>query len=237
VKRGWLAAIASACLGWATVGAAQTERVIQRYEQAALANPVDGLPVEKIWEWYRAHEQLDSVIAHYRAAGLNDFGRVLIAGHLLKRSGRFDEAATAYESASRLNPQSPLPWRSRADLELARGQKSEAAEALEKAIQNISDQDPQKVDWLIELGDLWQAQTEFERAKQIWTTAAQLAPGNFELRLQLARMSEKNHQLDDAIGYYQLVAASGSPSYGVCQATQKRVSSFSSFLEQRSCHF
>jgi hypothetical protein len=28
-----------------------------------------------------------------------------------------------------------------------------------------------------------------------------------------------------------------SPSYGVCQATEKRVRSFSFFLEQRSCHF
>jgi hypothetical protein len=27
------------------------------------------------------------------------------------------------------------------------------------------------------------------------------------------------------------------PSYGVCQATEKRVSGFSSFVEQRSCHF
>jgi hypothetical protein len=27
------------------------------------------------------------------------------------------------------------------------------------------------------------------------------------------------------------------PSYGVCQATEKRVSDFSSFVEQRSCHF
>jgi hypothetical protein len=28
-----------------------------------------------------------------------------------------------------------------------------------------------------------------------------------------------------------------SPSYGVCQAAEQRVSGFSSFVEQRSCHF
>jgi lipopolysaccharide biosynthesis regulator YciM len=154
---------------------------------------------------------LDSVITQYRAAGRKDFGAALIAGHLLKRSSRFEEAAAAYEDASRLNPQSPLPWRSRADLELARDQRSEAAEALERAIENISDHDSQKIDWLIELGDLYQGQSEFEKAKRVWTAAAQLAPGNLDLRLQLARISEKNHQLDDAIGHYQVVATHGSP--------------------------
>jgi tetratricopeptide (TPR) repeat protein len=211
VKRGWLVAVASACIGWATLAAAQTERVIQRYEQAARANPVDGLPVEKIWEWYRERDQLDAVIGSYRASAPDDFAAALIAGHLLKRSGRFDEAATAYEYASRLHPENPLPWRSRADLELARDHKPEAAGALERAIENVSDNDPQKIDWLIELGDLWQKQSEFEKGKRAWMTAAQLAPGNLELRLQLARISEKNHQLDEAVGYYQVVAASGSP--------------------------
>ena len=211
MKRGWLVAVASACIGWATLAAAQTERVIQRYEQAARANPVDGLPVEKIWEWYRERDQLDAVIGRYRASAPDDFAAALIAGHLLKRSGRFDEAATAYEYASRLHPENPLPWRSRADLELARDHKPEAAGALERAIENVSDNDPQKIDWLIELGDLWQKQSEFEKGKRAWMTAAQLAPGNLELRLQLARISEKNHQLDEAVGYYQVVAVSGSP--------------------------
>jgi tetratricopeptide (TPR) repeat protein len=206
-----MVAIASACIGWATVAAAQTERAIQRYEQAAWANPVDGLPLERIWEWYREHDQLDALISRYRAAGRNDFAAALIAGHLLKRSSRFDEAATAYEDASRLDPESPVPWRSRADLELARDRKSDAAAALERAIQNISDRDSQKIDWLIELGDLRQTQSDFEKAKRAWTTAVQLAPGNVELRLQLARISEKNHQLDDAVGHYQVVAVSGSP--------------------------
>jgi hypothetical protein len=32
-------------------------------------------------------------------------------------------------------------------------------------------------------------------------------------------------------------AIEAGPSYGVCQATEKRVSGFSSFLKQRSCHF
>ena len=211
MKRGWLVAIASACIGWVTVAAAPTERVIQRYEQAACTNPVDGLPVEKIWEWYRDHDQLDSVIERYRAAGRNNFAAALIAGHLLKRSSRLDEAATEYEDASRLNPESPLPWRSRADLELARDHKSDAAAALERAIQSMSDHDSQKIDWLIELGDLWQTQSELEKAKQAWTIAAQLAPGNLELRLQLARISEKNHRLDEAVSHYEIVAASGSP--------------------------
>jgi len=211
VKRGWLVAIASACIGWATVAAAQTERVIQRYEQAACANPVDGLLVERIWEWYREHDQLDSVIARYRAVGRNDFAAALIAGHLLKRSSRFDEAASAYEDASRLSPESPLPWQSRADLELARDHKSDAAAALARAIQYVSDHDSQKIDWLIELGDLCLTQSDFEKARQAWRTAAQLAPGNLELRLRLARISEKNHQLDDAVGHYQIVAVSGSP--------------------------
>ena len=211
MKRGWLVAVASAGIGWATLAAAQTERVIQRYEQAARANPVDGLPIEKIWEWYRERGQLDALIDRYRTSAPNDFAAALIAGHLLKRSGRFDEAATAYEYASRLSPENPLPWRSRADLELARDHQPEAAEALERAIENAPDNDPQKIDWLIELGDLWQKQSEFEKGKRAWTTATRLAPGNLELRLQLARISEKNYQLDDAVGHYQVVAASGSP--------------------------
>ena len=32
-------------------------------------------------------------------------------------------------------------------------------------------------------------------------------------------------------------AQQASPSYGVCQTTEKRVSGLSSFVEQRSCHF
>jgi len=45
----------------------------------------------------------------------------------------------------------------------------------------------------------------------------------------------------DDLKYAELLATPlttvSQPSYGVCQAAEKRVSDFSSFVEQRSCHF
>src|ERR1700730_2722155 len=43
-----------------------------------LHQPGRPIAVEKIWEWYRDHDQLDSVIERYRAAGRNNFAAALI---------------------------------------------------------------------------------------------------------------------------------------------------------------
>ena len=59
----------------------------------------------------------------------------------------------------------------------------------------------------------------------------------------MGRQTERTNNPEEAVDVMWLVHAGSpgsdgaSPSYGVCQATEKRVRSFSFFLEQRSCHF
>jgi hypothetical protein len=48
-----------------------------------------------------------------------------------------------------------------------------------------------------------------------------------------ARVSAEDHGRDAHVTMF----GGASPSYGVCQAAEQRVSGFSSFVEQRSCHF
>ncbi|MGA8658469.1 MAG: tetratricopeptide repeat protein [Chthoniobacterales bacterium] len=190
---------------------AQTEKAIERYEQVLHANPADGTPLERVWTWYRDRNALDALIERYARVSRNDFANSLILGHLLKRSQRFDEAAAAYRNASELAPSDAMPWRSLADLYAERGKQRDAAEALAKAVLLLPESDTRKIDWQIQLGDFWQSLGELERAKQAWLAATALAPENLDLRSQLAQISEKNHQVGDALVQYRVVAVRGSP--------------------------
>lgn len=210
MKGVWLVGLACNWICALSVSA-QTEKVIERYEQVLHANPADGTPLERIWRWYRDRNALDGLIERYAGASRNDFANSLILGHLLKRSQRFDEAAAAYHNASELKPSESMPWRSLADLYVERGKQRDAAEALAKAVLLLPETDARKIDWQIQLGDLWQGLGELERAKQAWVAAAVLAPENLDLRVQLAQISEKNHQVEDALAQYRIVAVRGSP--------------------------
>ena len=106
-------------------------KVIERYKQMLVANPVEGVALERLWKNALETGQTDALVAEYaRASG---FPSRMILGHLQRRGGHLDEARAAFAEAAKLDPASPLPALALAKLETDRTQPRAAAEWLEKA--------------------------------------------------------------------------------------------------------
>ena len=120
-------------------------RVVERYKAMLLANPVEGLALDRLWKSYDDRGATGALIDEYRrlaeAPGAGA-APVLIHGHLLQRAGRLDEAGGEYDRAAALDPASPLAPLAQGELAAMRSQPEEAAghfaHALEKTARRRS---------------------------------------------------------------------------------------------------
>src|SRR5205823_10441696 len=72
-------------------------KIIERYKQMLAENPTEGTALERLWKIYVDKGQTGQLLDEYKAA--SSFASQMIFGHLLRRAGRLDEAATVFQSA------------------------------------------------------------------------------------------------------------------------------------------
>ena len=116
------------------------------------ANPSEGLAPGSLWKSYQeagATGQLLEEYQHQAEASLSTAAAWLNYGHLLKKAGRLDDAATAYSRAAAVDPSSPLAKLGLAELALARSQPAEAASAFEQALVLLPAGDHQRAGLLL----------------------------------------------------------------------------------------
>jgi tetratricopeptide (TPR) repeat protein len=83
------------------------QKTLERYRQVLVANPIEGIALDRLWKFYADKGQTNQLIAEYQRGG--SFANEMILGHLLRRTGRADDARAAFERAGKLDAASPLP--------------------------------------------------------------------------------------------------------------------------------
>ena len=172
-------------------------KIVERYKQMLTANPAEGTALDRLWKIYAEQGQTGQLLDEYKAD--QTFGAQMILGHLLRRAGQPDEAATAFGNAARLDEKSALPALAMARLQAERGQPREAAEAYEKAVALLAEDNPALPETLLQLGTSWLDAGELEKAAAAWEKTVALNPADLALRRRLADTYERNFLPDRAL--------------------------------------
>jgi tetratricopeptide (TPR) repeat protein len=193
----------------AALAQAQTvsPKVLERYKQMLVTNPVEGIALERLWKAALEAGKTDGLIADYE--GRNDFSARMVLGHLQRRAGKDDKAEQAFRKALELERTSPLPALALAQLESDRGHSREAAEWLEKAAAALPAADARLADTLLKLGGAWQSAGETGKAAEAWERVVTLDPQNLELRRKLATAYADNFLTAPALRHLEYVAERG----------------------------
>lgn len=182
-------------------------KVIERYKQMLMANPVEGVALDRLWKSAMDAESTDELLAEY--AKVETFAGRMILGHLLRKAGKDAEAAKAYGQAAALDPKSPLPPLALSRLGVMQGKPSEAAALLENALKAMPENDPRVADSLMQLGAAWLNAGEPGKAAAAWERTAKLDPGNLDLRRRLATTYADNFLPEQAIAHLEYIVEHG----------------------------
>jgi len=177
--------------------------VIERYKKMLAEKPVEGTALERLWKMHQESGQTAQIIKEYRDQ--QTFSAQLIAGHLLLRAGKKEDAEACFKAAGKLDPTSAMPHLALANL--FTNEPSRAAEALEKAV--ILSPAP---DILLQLGNTWLAANQTEKAVAAWERLASISPGDRAVHKQLAANYERLNLHEKAILHWHQLAADGPPA-------------------------
>ena len=198
-------------LAWSAHGQAPpAAKIIERYKQMLAANPTEGTALDRLWKLYAEQGQTGQLIEEYR--GDASPAAQLIHAHLLRRAGRHEEAAAAFQKAAARDPRNPQPALALARLKSERGHPREAAVAYEQSLALLEPNDPQQRATLLALGTAWLEAGEMERAAAAWEKTVQLDPRDLALRRQLAELYERHFLPERALAHLAHLEAHAPPT-------------------------
>ena len=186
------------------------DKMLERYRQVLVANPAEGIALERLWKAYADKGQTTQLIEEYRKGGT--FAAEMILGHLLRRAGQPEEARAAYERAASIDPVNPLAPLSLGGLHAADGKSRESAASFQKAIPLLPPNDPRLPEILQQLGAQWLALGDSARASDAWEQMIKANPGDLDLRRNLADTYAQNHLPDRAIGHLEFLVEKAAPA-------------------------
>ncbi len=184
-------------------------RVIERYKQMLMANPVEGTALDRLWDACAKQGSSADLLREYENA--ITFEGLMLHGLLLRKAGEPDAARLAFQKAATLNTQSHLPMLSLGRLEKAANRHAEAAEALAHAAELWPKNDRGFIDVLMDLGGEWMAAGDAEQAAAAWEKIVTIDPTNVALHRQLAEAYVRKHLTERALPHLHFVEAHGSP--------------------------
>ena len=195
-------------------GDERTARLAERYKAMLAANPAEGIALDRLWKSYEDRGATASLIEEYRSDATGNGGAAawLVYGHLLKKAGRFEEAAAAYDEASKPDPASVLPLLARGELALARHHPEDAAPLFADALTKLPPNDRRRDDLLLKLGNAWLAAGQPAQAAESWERLVAANPANLALRKQLAETYARHGLADKALAHWEYIDLHAEPA-------------------------
>ena len=132
------------------------------------------------------------------------------------RSGRFEEATTAYETAIARSPDSAFLYRELAAVQRQRGERTSALQSFRRAVEL----DPADAGSHVQIGDLLETDSDLNGALEAYGTALDLEPSpevaakreSILARLELARLPEEYRAIPEAL---QVTRADMAALFGI----------------------
>ena len=194
------------------VGDERAAKLAERYKAMLAANPAEGIALDRLWKIYEDHGATAALIDEYRQAAQRDGGPArLIYGHLLRKTGRFDEAAAVYAAAGQAEPANPLPLLARAEVALAGHHPEDAAPLFGEALGLLPPDDRRRADLLQKLGNAWLAAGQPAKAAESWEQLITAHPTNLALHKQLADTYARNGLVDKALAHLEYLDQHAEP--------------------------
>ncbi len=134
---------------------------------------------------------------------------LIVLGDSLRLAGRTAEALDALDKASALQPQSPLPWLTRANVLVAAGRNDEAAQAYDKALA-IS---PEHSEALRGLGDVALIRGDLQAAAAFYGRVLAGAQNDVGAMVKLGVVRMRTGQREDAVALFK-TAIDAEPANG-----------------------
>ena len=197
----------------AFAGDERAARLAERYKAMLAANPAEGIALDRLWQSYEDHAATGGLLDEYRDKADRNGGMAawLIYGHLLKKTGRFDAAAAAYDAAEKAEPTGALPLLAQGELALARHQPEEAARLFSGGMAKLPPNDHRRTDLLLKIGNAWLAAGQSGKAIESWEQLIAANPGDLVLHKQLAETYERNHLADKALVHLEYLDQHADP--------------------------
>jgi arylsulfatase A-like enzyme/tetratricopeptide (TPR) repeat protein len=160
----------------------------------------------------------------YRAVGLAALGRhvaaiadlkaleakgelsaedLIVLADNLRLAGRSAEALDALDRAERLQPQSPLPWLTRANLLLQQGKAEQAAAAYDKVLHMV----PEQAEALRGLGDLALLRGDVPAAAGYYDRLLKAAPEDVGALVKLGIVRVRSDRMEEAVALLRQAVA------------------------------
>ena len=195
-------------------GDERTAKLAERYKAMLAANPAEGIALDRLWKAYEDRGATAALIEEYRdrATGNGRAPDWLVYGHLLKKTGRFDDAASAYDAASKADMAGVLPLLARGDLALVRHHPEEAARLFSDALAKLPPDDRSRADLLLKTGNTWLAAGQPAKAAEAWEQLAAANPANLALHKQLAETYARNGLADKALAHWEYIDGHADPA-------------------------
>ena len=134
---------------------------------------------------------------------------LIVLGDSLRLAGRTAEALAALDKASALQPQSPLPWLTRANTLIAAGRHDEAALAYNRVLAMV----PEHSEALRGLGDLALIRGDVQGAAGFYGRVLASAPNDVGAMVKLGVVRMRTGQREDAVALFKK-AVDAEPSNG-----------------------
>lgn len=210
ISLGWLLGLAPMHAAESRPWADKDTRLASEYLSLLVEKPEYGQVLELLWNLYEKHQStsllLDSIDAQARAQPHQNIS--LVHAHLLRKSGRRDEAKSLYESILRNHENNPAALRALADLATENSQREAAFGFLKRLAATMTEDDPQRAPLLLEEGRLALETNNPSDAVAAWRRAVELQPDNTILIREIAQLLLGSGFLDEALTLYRKLVKS-----------------------------
>lgn len=186
------------------------QEIIRRYREILAGRPEPGPILDRLVSEVGVGAGLEGLIEDYLALAAQEPDRVawrLLAGHLLVRSGRLDEARAQFDAALASEPQNVTALRAAGAVAAALDDSAASAGFFERALAAATDTQARR-EILRQLMDLMFEARQWDAAATWGEQLLALEPDNAFTRLEVAELFVRHGRYEQALEQYEAIGAS-----------------------------
>jgi tetratricopeptide (TPR) repeat protein len=183
--------------------------IVRRYREILEARPETGAIFDRLVSEVGTGAGLEGLIADYQERAGAQPERIafkLLAGHLLRRAGRLDEARVTYEAALEQESENVIALRALGGVCGELDDRTASRDYYERAL-GLADDVQTEREILRELMDLAFEAREWDEAVTYGERLVALEPGNVYTRMELAELFVRHERYDSALEQYDWISS------------------------------
>ncbi|MDR1480005.1 MAG: tetratricopeptide repeat protein [Planctomycetaceae bacterium] len=182
------------------------ERVRERFWQILVESPRRGATFDRVYNYYAESNAVDQLIdkgLELSRQKPDVAGSWVLLGLIYERCGELGSGIEAFRRAVEINKFDSLVFYYLGEMLIAQGNLREAADVLDKALQNKPANKHELRSILLLLGKTSERLGDSRKADAVWSQLEQLYPNNPEIITVITSILEAEGRIDEAIKRYE----------------------------------